>query len=65
MKMDPRITPIGRFIRKFSLDELPQFYNVLIGDMALVGPRPAVVAEVARYDDHARRRLAVRPGLTC
>ena len=65
MKMDPRITRIGRFIRKFSLDELPQFYNVLIGDMALVGPRPAVVAEVARYDDHARRRLAVRPGLTC
>ena len=65
MKSDPRITSIGRFIRKFSLDELPQFYNVLIGDMALVGPRPAVVAEVARYDDHARRRLTVRPGLTC
>ena len=65
MKNDPRITPIGRFIRKFSLDELPQFFNVLKGDMALVGPRPAVVAEVARYNDHARARLAVRPGLTC
>lgn len=65
IKDDPRITPVGRLIRKFSLDELPQFYNVLIGDMALVGPRPAVVAEVARYDEHARGRLAVRPGLTC
>lgn len=65
MKHDPRITPVGRFIRKFSLDELPQLFNVIKGDMALVGPRPAVVAEVARYDEHARGRLAVRPGLTC
>ncbi len=65
MKDDPRITPIGRFIRKYSIDELPQLVNILKGDMAIVGPRPAVVAEVERYDDHARGRLAVRPGLTC
>jgi lipopolysaccharide/colanic/teichoic acid biosynthesis glycosyltransferase len=65
IKNDPRITPVGRFIRKFSIDELPQLYNVLKGDMAIVGPRPAVVAEVERYDEHDRGRLAVRPGLTC
>lgn len=65
MKDDPRITPIGRVLRKFSLDELPQLYNVLKGDMALVGPRPAVVAEVEKYDERARGRLSVRPGLTC
>jgi lipopolysaccharide/colanic/teichoic acid biosynthesis glycosyltransferase len=65
MKDDPRITPIGRFIRKFSIDELPQLFNILKGDMSIVGPRPAVVAEVERYDERARGRLAVRPGLTC
>ena len=65
MKDDPRITPVGKFIRKYSLDELPQLFNILKGDMAIVGPRPAVVKEVEQYNDHARGRLAVRPGLTC
>jgi len=63
---DPRITPIGRWLRKFSVDEFPQLLNVLNGDMSLVGPRPLPVDEVARFDDVAhRRRLSVRPGLTC
>ncbi|WP_308289255.1 sugar transferase [Microbacterium trichothecenolyticum] len=61
---DPRITPIGRIIRKFSLDELPQLFNVLGGSMSLVGPRPQVAAEVALYSDAARRRLLARPGIT-
>jgi lipopolysaccharide/colanic/teichoic acid biosynthesis glycosyltransferase len=65
MKNDPRITKVGRFIRKFSIDELPQFYNVLRGDMSLVGPRPPVPGEVVLYHEDAWKRLAVIPGLTC
>lgn len=64
MTKDPRITRVGRFIRRFSFDELPQFYNAFRGDMSLVGPRPALPSEVAQYDSDARRRLDVRPGLT-
>jgi exopolysaccharide biosynthesis polyprenyl glycosylphosphotransferase len=62
---DPRLTSIGRWLRKFSLDELPQFWNVLKGDMSLVGPRPAVPEEVEQYERWQRRRLRMRPGLTC
>jgi exopolysaccharide biosynthesis polyprenyl glycosylphosphotransferase len=65
MKNDPRITPIGHFLRKHSIDELPQLINVLRGDMSIVGPRPPVPAEVAKYEAWQRRRLSVRPGLTC
>ncbi|MGE0433492.1 MAG: sugar transferase [Planctomycetota bacterium] len=61
---DPRVTRVGRFIRKYSIDELPQLWNVLRGDMSLVGPRPSLPYEVAAWDDWHRRRLAVRPGLT-
>jgi lipopolysaccharide/colanic/teichoic acid biosynthesis glycosyltransferase len=64
VKDDPRITPVGRVIRKYSLDELPQFFNVLSGSMSLVGPRPQIAAEVALYTDAARRRLLARPGIT-
>jgi lipopolysaccharide/colanic/teichoic acid biosynthesis glycosyltransferase len=62
---DPRLTPIGKWLRKFSLDELPQLWNVLRGDMSLVGPRPAIPAEIERYERWQRRRLRMRPGLTC
>src|SRR6185295_8339972 len=65
LKSDPRVTWIGRFLRKFSLDELPQFWNVLRGDMSLVGPRPPIPEEVAQYKRWQRRRLAMKPGLTC
>lgn len=62
---DPRITPIGRLLRRFSLDELPQLWNILRGDMSFVGPRPAVPDEVEQYEPWQRRRLRMRPGLTC
>jgi lipopolysaccharide/colanic/teichoic acid biosynthesis glycosyltransferase len=65
MENDPRITRIGRFLRRTSLDEMPQLWCVLRGDMALVGPRPALPAEVARYSVAQRRRLDGKPGLTC
>jgi lipopolysaccharide/colanic/teichoic acid biosynthesis glycosyltransferase len=61
---DPRVTPIGRILRKTSLDELPQFINVLRGEMSIVGPRPPVSYEYEHYDERARRRLTVRPGIT-
>jgi exopolysaccharide biosynthesis polyprenyl glycosylphosphotransferase len=64
-KDDPRITCIGKWLRKFSIDEFPQFYNVLKGEMSLVGPRPPVPREVAMYTPADRRRLEVTPGLTC
>ena len=65
MADDPRITPIGRILRRFSLDELPQLWNILRGDMSFVGPRPAVPDEVEKYEPWQRRRLRMRPGLTC
>src|SRR6476661_8575544 len=65
LRSDPRVTAFGRFLRRFSLDELPQFWNVLRGDMSLVGPRPPIPEEVARYQRWQRRRLAMKPGLTC
>jgi lipopolysaccharide/colanic/teichoic acid biosynthesis glycosyltransferase len=65
MKRDPRITRVGRVLRKLSLDELPQVINVVRGEMSIVGPRPPVPSEVAEYRPGDRRRLEVRPGLTC
>ena len=65
MKKDPRITPVGRFIRKFSIDELPQLFNVLLGDMSLVGPRPPLPSEVRTYTLEERKRLNITPGITC
>ncbi|MCX6878514.1 MAG: sugar transferase [Verrucomicrobia bacterium] len=65
MKNDPRVTKVGKWIRKLSIDEFPQFYNVLRGDMSLVGPRPPVPREVATYQASHLRRLRVKPGITC
>ena len=65
LRSDPRVTAFGRFLRRFSLDELPQLWNVLRGDMSLVGPRPPIPEEVAKYQRWQRRRLAMKPGLTC
>jgi len=65
LRRDPRVTALGRFLRRFSLDELPQLWNVLKGEMSLVGPRPPIPAEVAKYKRWQRRRLSMKPGLTC
>lgn len=65
MKDDPRVTKVGKFIRKTSIDELPQLLNVLKGDMSLVGPRPSLPKEVAQFDEWMYKRLEVKPGLTC
>ncbi len=65
MKSDPRITRMGRFIRKYSIDEFPQFWNVLVGEMSLVGPRPPIPAEVVQYERWQMRRLSMKPGITC
>ena len=64
MADDPRITKVGKFIRKTSIDELPQFFNVLKGDMSLVGTRPPTVAEFKQYKGHHKRRLSMKPGIT-
>ena len=65
IKEDPRITKVGRFIRKTSIDELPQLFNVLKGDMSIVGPRPPIPHEVAEYNEYQMQRLLVKPGITC
>jgi lipopolysaccharide/colanic/teichoic acid biosynthesis glycosyltransferase len=65
MTDDPRITGVGKFIRKYSVDELPQLYNVLAGEMSLVGPRPAIPPEVAEYSPRQMMRLKAMPGITC
>jgi lipopolysaccharide/colanic/teichoic acid biosynthesis glycosyltransferase len=65
IRQDPRITRVGRFVRRSSLDEFPQLLNVLRGDMSIVGPRPQIPAEVAEYEEHHKARLLVKPGITC
>jgi lipopolysaccharide/colanic/teichoic acid biosynthesis glycosyltransferase len=65
IKNDPRITNVGKLLRKFSLDELPQLWSVFKGDMSLVGPRPAGPHELARYESWQRRKLSIKPGVTC
>jgi len=65
IKNDPRVTPLGRFLRKFSLNELPQLWSVLKGEMSLVGPRPAGPHELARYELWQKRKLSIQPGITC
>lgn len=65
IKDDPRITKVGRFLRRTSMDELPQLWNIVKGDMSLVGPRPALPRETEQYDENAWKRLSVTPGLTC
>ena len=65
IKDDPRVTTLGRLMRRYSLDELPQLYSVLIGDMSLVGPRPPLVSEYARFNEYQKQKLAVKPGITC
>ncbi len=62
---DPRVTRVGRFLRKTSFDELPQFFNVILGDMSVVGPRPPIPSEVEKYERWQKRRLTVKPGITC
>ena len=65
MRNDPRLTRVGRFIRSPGLDELPQLWNILKGDMSIVGPRPALPREVEQYNDYQKQRLYIQPGLTC
>ncbi|KOF57958.1 multidrug MFS transporter [Clostridium sp. DMHC 10] len=65
IKKDPRVTKVGRFIRKTSIDELPQLFNILKGEMSLVGPRPNLPSEVAKFDNWQKQKLLVKPGLTC
>lgn len=65
IKDDPRITPVGRVLRKFSLDELPQLWSVMKGDMSLVGPRPPLQSEYAQFSEYQKQKLAVKPGITC
>jgi lipopolysaccharide/colanic/teichoic acid biosynthesis glycosyltransferase len=65
MRQDPRVTRVGRFLRRTSLDELPQFWNVLKGEMSVVGPRPPTPDEVRKYKPWQRRRLSMKPGITC
>lgn len=65
IRNDPRLHPLGSLLRRTSLDEIPNFINVLLGDMSVVGPRPPLPEEVAHYDDHAKLRLCMKPGITC
>ncbi|MEN6633747.1 MAG: sugar transferase, partial [Candidatus Polarisedimenticolia bacterium] len=65
MARDPRVTPVGRWLRRLSIDELPQLWNVFVGEMSLVGPRPPIPGEVEQYERWQRRRLSMKPGLTC